>query len=201
MLQSYYRRLCPVDLPYQGRQKYMHTFDLANPVMPVGYEDYEPVVVALIGAAGAHNGMAHMTVDERVVSVGESQRRPGPHVDGCFDPSAMYWGHGGGGWRHTCNNVPVPDRYRSGNSGKFARMPVIVASSVQGCQAFPGDFDATPMSDGDLSHIKDKLLDPHRLAPHRGYLLSADCIHESLPMPATVERTFLRIALPTEFVA
>ncbi len=33
MLSSDYRALCSVNLPYRGRQQYMHSFDLAAPVM------------------------------------------------------------------------------------------------------------------------------------------------------------------------
>lgn len=66
MLNSDYRELCAVNLPYSGRQKYMHTFDLARPVMAQGYKDYLEPVMALCAAAGAKEGLAHMTVDEKV---------------------------------------------------------------------------------------------------------------------------------------
>jgi hypothetical protein len=32
-----------------------------------------------------------------------------------------------------------------------------------------------------------------------GYLLSPDCVHESMIQKEEVKRTFLRIALPTDF--
>jgi hypothetical protein len=68
MLNSDYRRLCDVSLPYAGRQMYMHTFELAAPVMAVGFEDYMEPVRALCAAAGATSGLAHMTVDEKIVA-------------------------------------------------------------------------------------------------------------------------------------
>lgn len=184
MLNSHFTQLCPVSLPYQGRQMYMHGFDLANPTMPKGLEDYLEPVVALCKAAGAFVGKAYMTVDEKLVKAGATQRKPKPHVDGCFHPEIMDWGHGGGGWNHVCNGVPVP------------RMPVIVASSFAACKAWQGKFDAKPKSDGDLSHIEQELGEGTLLAPNVGYLLSPDCIHESLPMKVDTHRTFLRIALP-----
>ena len=67
MLNSDYRPLCRVDLPFAGRQKYMHSFDLARPVMAPGFEDYLEPVRALCRAAGAVSGVAHMTVDEMMV--------------------------------------------------------------------------------------------------------------------------------------
>ncbi len=188
MLNSAYRPLCAVRLPYRGRQRYMHTFDLAAPVMAEGFEDYLEPVVTLCRAAGALNGVAHMTVDEKIVAAGMSQRRPGPHVDGVFIPKAMSWGHEpGGGWNHHCNDIGV---------GAVRRMPVIVASSAPGCRAWRGLFDGSPASDGDLSHIAGQLGDGEVLPSNVGYLLSADCVHASMVFEKPTQRTFLRIALP-----
>lgn len=189
MLISEYRELCPVVLPYASRQKYMHTFDLENPVMAAGFEDYLGPVMDLCAFAGAKAGLAHMTVDEKVVNAGMSQRRPKPHVDGCFMPFVGDWGHGGGGgWAHGCNNIPL---------GEFKRMAVIVAASAVGCRVWQGKFDAEPSRDGDLSHLA--LPEGKVLPPNTGYLLSADCVHESMIQPVHTQRTFLRIALPVEF--
>ena len=76
-------------------------------------------------------------------------------------------------------------------------MPVIVVSSVPGCRAWRGQFDTQPKSDGDLSHLE--LGEGEILLANRGYLLSADCVHESMIQSADVWRTFLRSALPTDF--
>lgn len=190
MLNSDFRRLCPVALPYAGRQKYMHTFDLARPVMAPGFEDYDEAVWTLCAAAGAFEGEAHMTVDEKVIPAGMSQRRPRPHVDGCFMPTAMRWGGGPGGpgWLHYCNDV----------GGEHARrMSVIVASNVSGCRAWRGQFDGKPAVDGDLSHLT--LPEGEVLPPNAGFLLSPDCVHESMIFDRPTRRTFLRIALPVEF--
>lgn len=165
----------------------MHTFDLSTPVMAVGYEDYLQPVIQLCRAAKAFTGLAHMTVDEKIITAGMSQRRPKPHVDGCFVPAIGKWGHEpGGGWLHGCNNVGT----------KLGRMPIIVAASVAGCRAWIGQFDAEPKNDGDLSHLQ--LDEGEVLKPGIGYLLSADCVHESMIMDQDVRRTFLRIALPVE---
>lgn len=187
MLISNYSPLCYVPLPFKGRQKYMHSFDLANPTMAEGFEDYLGPVKALIKAAGALVGIAHMTVDEKIVAPGFSQRRPGPHVDGCYMPVQGKWGGGGGGWNHYCNNVP------------FKRMPIIVASSVKGCRAWKGTFDGQPTEDGDVAHMSDQLGEGEILPNNYGYLLSPDCIHESMKFDRPTKRTFLRIALPVEY--
>ena len=189
MLNSEYRPLCPVALPYRGRQKYMHSFNLAAPVMAEGFEDYLGPVLALCEAAGATEGIAHMTVDEKIVTAGMSQRRPRPHVDGRFMPSAGKWGHDGPGWLHYCNDI---------GAGPLRRMAVIVAASAPGCRAWRGVFDGVPASDGDLSHIASQLGEGEVLPAGVGYLLSPDCVHESMLMDKPTQRTFLRIALPVE---
>ena len=190
MLNSDYRPLCRVDLPFAGRQKYMHSFDLARPVMAPGFEDYLEPVRALCRAAGAVSGVAHMTVDEKIVASGMSQRRPRPHVDGCFVPALMSWDHPEPGWLHGCNDI---------STGAVGRMPVIVAASAPGCRAWRGAFDAQPASDGDLSHISDRLGPGEIIPAGTGYLLSADCVHESMVFDEPTRRTFLRIALPVDF--
>lgn len=185
MLNSHYTELMPAKLPpFKGRQKYMHTFNLAKPIMAEGFEDYFEVVYDLCQKAGATSGLAHMTVDEKIVEKGATQRRPGPHVDGCFVPAKNSWDHSGGGWKHNCNNVGT----------EIGRMPIIVVSNIAACKVWSGQFDGEPKNNGDLSHLD--LPEGELLPANVGYLLSPDCIHESLPMTETVERIFLRIALP-----
>ncbi len=183
ILVSEFTRLSDVVLPYQGRQRYMHGFDVAAPDMGAGFEDYLEPVKRLLAAAGVVAGKAWMTVDEKIVKAGQSQRRPKPHVDGKFNIHMTRWG-GGGGWNHTCNLVPTH------------RTPVIVAASAAGCRVFEGKFDGVPAEDGDLSHIADQLGSGVVCEPNVGYLLSGDCVHESMIMEADTQRTFLRIALP-----
>jgi len=193
VLHSSYKRLIPVSLPYHGRQMRYHPFDLANPKMPDGYGDYLVPVSQLCTAAGAWVGIAYLTVDEKVIPAGMSQRRPKPHVDGCFRPESASWGGGGGGggWLHYCNDV---------GASPIGRMPVIVAASVPGCRAWKGTFHGRPAKDGDLSHISDQLGVGEILPPNVGYLLSPDCVHESMVFETEVMRTFIRIALPAGVV-
>lgn len=189
-LNSDFLPLCNVTLPYASRQKYMHSFDLSDPVMAPEYEDYLEPVIALCHAARAHHGMAHMTVDEKIVEAGMSQRRPNPHVDGCFVARAGSWSHPNPGWLHTCNNIGLDIIHR---------MPVIAAASVSGCRAWKGQFVGQPKVDGDLSHIVGQLNSGEVLPPNVGYLLSPDCVHESMRFEVPTRRSFLRIALPVDF--
>ena len=183
-LRSSYVDLGSVTLPpYRGRQRYMHSFDTDAYTMEDGFEDYGAPVRHLCEAAG-YVGVVHMTVDEKVVDVGMSQRRPGAHVDGRFLPDAGIWGHDPGPvWAHYCNHVPMD------------RMSIIVASSVPGCRVYPGEFVGHPQSDGDLEHIRDQLGEGELLDAGRGYWLSPDCVHESLRFDVPTKRIFLRLAL------
>lgn len=188
MLNSDYKILCSVNLPYKGRQKYMHAFDLTNPVMATGYEDYLESVTELCKTANVNIGIAYMTVDEKIIEAGMSQRRPKPHVDGCFMPDQNSWGQGQGQrWLHYCNNVP------------FKRMSVIVVASIAGCRVWRGIYNGSPKDDGDLSHMQNQLNKGEILQAGMGYLLSPDCIHESMVFNIRTKRTFLRIALPVDF--
>lgn len=199
MLHSRFRPLAAINLGFAGRQMYMHAFDLAKPSVPMGYGDYLDVITTLCNAAGAKEGTAYLTVDEKIVKAGMSQRRPKPHVDGCFMPNKPHrngktigdWGGGGGGgWLHTCNDV---------KQGPVGRMSVIIAANAPGAKAWEGDFDAEPTEVGDLSHIEDSLGEGKILSPHMGYLLSPDCVHESMIMKKDTQRSFLRIALPLSY--
>lgn len=181
-LESDYRELRAICFPaFRGRQKYMHSFNTRDPHMPSGYEEYLPPVMQLFRASGFGDRAVHVTVDEKLIQPGQSQRRPGPHVDGCFMPQAMSWGNGGG-WNHNCNIIP----------GGLKRMAIIVAASVAGCRAWRGTFSGGPKDDGDCSHI---VTGRGEILPaNMGYLLSPDCIHESMPFTEPTERQFLRIA-------
>ena len=193
MLDSNYQDLGPVRLPvWQGRQRYMVSFDPLNmerPLADVGFSDYRPVVEQLLVAAEVETEVVHMTVDEGIVEAGQSQRRPGPHVDGRFLPeegkfSQGRWGHEGDEprWAHYCNRIPMD------------RMSVIVAANPAGCMVWEGLFDGSPKEDGDLSHLRGQLGSGVLLSAQRGYLLSPDCVHESVQFANTTQRTFLRLA-------
>ena len=73
-------------------------------------------------------------------------------------------------------------------------MTIIVAASVPGCIVYDGKFEGEPASDGDLEHIRGQLGPGYLLAANRGYLLSPDCVHESMVFESPTKRTFLRIA-------
>ena len=185
MLVSRFSDLRAITFPvWSGRQMYMNTVDPSDPRMDEGFEDYNDMIRQLCGAAGYTGPEVHVTVDEKVVQAGMSQRRTDAHVHGHFVKSEGVWGHPG--WNHFCNEVPIP------------RMSVIVAASVAGCIGYRGDFEGEPRNDGDLEHIRDQLGEGELLPANQGFLLSPDCVHESIRYKEPTQRGFLRIALPPE---
>ena len=62
--------------PFLGRQLYMGAVDIADPVMPDGYEDYHEVVTTLLRDTGRTEGVAYLTVDEKILEAGQTQRKP-----------------------------------------------------------------------------------------------------------------------------
>lgn len=178
-LDSFYFPLAAVQLPWRGRQLHMHPINTHLPELPGEFADYLEIVRGLCRAGGYFCGQAWVTVDEKVVAAGCTQRRPRPHVDGHWTGYG-FKGDPRPGFKH---------------SGRFPRMPIIVAASVPGCRAWRGRFRGDPRADGDLAHIAEQLGEGEILPANTGYLLTADCVHESLVMPRTARRTFLRITL------
>lgn len=181
MLNSNYRPLCGIEFPvFSNIQVYMQDFDLSDPYLPAALEGYTTPVRRLCRMLSRKVGTAWLTVDEKVVKAGTTQRRPYPHVDGRFMPESSRWGHDGPKWIH-------PGQ---------PRMAVVVASSVPGCRAWRGTFDGEPTECGDLQHIASQLGEGELLPANQGYLLSPDCVHESMRFERDTPRQFLRIALP-----
>jgi hypothetical protein len=171
----------PIKFPaFLGRQHYMATTNAMNVDLPEQISVYNSEVQTLCNSIG-YKGIIHVTIDEKFVEAGKTQRKPDIHVDGRF--MGADWSHeGGGGWNHTCNELPIP------------RMAVAVASSLSRCKVYNGVFEATPSIQGDLSHIRDQVGDGLLVPANEWYLLSPDCVHESLPFEVDAERSFIRVA-------
>lgn len=155
--------------PYSGTRWLMMPVLLEDPsTVP---EPYRRAIAGLVRLGDTKRGTAYLTVDETTMDAGETQRRPGLHVDGVGG-----WG-GGGGW---------------GKNG------MLLASTDGACRAWRQDFTGSPGIEGDCEHLRsqcraDALV---RMAPGGVYWCSGEAVHESLPSGGG-PRQFLRLSMPS----
>lgn len=141
--------------------------------LPDDLGHYRPFLRSLFDLAPVRSGVAYLTIDTRLVRRGTTQRRAGLHVDGVFRGGAGSWG--GGSW---------------GKKGMLT-----VASHV-GCRAWSGTFQGQPGPEGECDHLREQLGVPTVLAANEVYWLDGLCVHESLPQPVDIARTFVRLSMP-----
>lgn len=192
-MQSIARQLTAVEFPtFAGVQLYMKEVlvGLAHTVVPPGY--MEMVRNMLAEAKIPADQTIWITIDESHVEEGKKHRRGRAHVDGCYD----YMDWGGGGW---LNGVPgrmvTPEvqrlTYENPNGG------MLIASNFKSCQVWEGEFEGVPGLGGDCEHFRDELnqMETSMMPANVAYMANSTCIHESLPVTATVDRQLIRITL------
>ncbi|MEB3330794.1 MAG: hypothetical protein VKQ33_16335, partial [Candidatus Sericytochromatia bacterium] len=181
MFKSDLKHLGTVQLPaFSGTRIMMMPFLLEDgSSIPADLFPWREFVGQLTKKAGApEQGVAYLTIDEALIQAGETQRRPGLHVDGIGpDGREGGWG-GGGGW---------------GTNG------MIVAASVACCNVFAGDFQGYPGPNGDCAHLADECDSKQAvlLEANQAYWLGPMTVHEVFPMKETVKRQFVRISMPS----
>jgi hypothetical protein len=89
--------------------------------------------------------------------------------------------------------VPI-GTYVSGHLGG-----TLVASSYEGCQAWPGTYKGNVGAGGDWSDMLDQLGAAVPITANRLWFMSSNCPHETMPIPAGARRTFIRVTLPHNY--
>lgn len=195
MITSKVKMLGAFNLPaFAGDQLYMHPIDIGgNWNLPASLARWVPYIQRMLDMAPTIKGRAFVTIDQKEVKQGHSQRRPGPHVDGNF---IFDWG-GGGGWLTGENGrilEPADHRlqYCSPRGG------MLIASDFEACRAWRGRFDGEPGQGGNCEHMQDQInrAEAVNLQRNTAYWMNSTGIHESLPVYRTVQRSLLRITLP-----
>lgn len=145
-----------------------------------GLVSWKNALSELVKVSPVKTGTAYLTIDEGLVQKGNTQRRPGLHVDG-VGPKGEYGGWGGGG-------------------NPWASRGMLVASSVFGCRAWKKEFFGFPNENGDCSHLEEQCMeeDEIKMLPNKIYFCSPLCVHESVPMTETIYRQFVRLSLPSD---
>lgn len=85
-------------------------------------------------------------------------------------------------------------KYVSGSLGG-----TLVASSYEGCQAWPGTYYGEVGAGGDWSAMLDQLGGAVPITANRLWFMSSNCPHETLPIPEGVRRTFIRVTFPHNY--
>ena len=74
-----------------------------------------------------------------------------------------------------------------------------MASSYEGCQAWPGIYEGEVGPGGDWSRMEDQLGEATAISANRLWFMSSNCPHETLPIPQGARRTFIRITFPHNY--
>lgn len=202
MIKSFARPLYSVQVPEFSGEIKMLPFNLNNiSSLPNIVQD---IVTQMIKALPIKEGLAFLTVDAKRVIAGKTQRRPGKHIDGnyLFKESNSGWGHN--------PPYPQPQGWLVGNGGKTLSDKdhklsyesetggMLIVSDYPLCKGWNGVFDGLPRTGGDCSHINTRTRS-FMLEPDVVYYGNSQFIHESLPAKISVDRTLIRITLPSDY--
>lgn len=196
-----------------------------NVILPEGFQRWHDTLAAMMRDVPVQRGatQAFVTIDSKFFTTPGFLRREGVHMDGnfCADPSfapkASWGGDPGKTWGaglRAVGSTEQPDnshveigfalpyddlivpigKYVSGSLGG-----TLVASSYEGCQAWPGTYRGEVGDGGDWTSMTDQLGTGIQLGAHRLWFLTSNCPHETLVIPQGVRRTFVRVTLPHNY--
>lgn len=155
---------------------YMHPF-FQKEGLPVHLFRWQKTVDQMLVGINTNNPI-YLMIDQGFVNKGQSQRRPGLHVEG--------------NWNNPLRMHRVP---RHGHDDYSTEM-IILASDVIGCRALSGDFVGAPSSGGQCNHINVTKAKEHIFEPFKIYKGNVTMIHESLPLQYNSHRTLVRLNIP-----
>jgi hypothetical protein len=131
----------------------------------------------------SHKGeVGYITIDEKLVTHGQTHRRAGLHVDGIY--------HGGKGlW-----SVPPSGPWASIETG------ALTVSSHEGCKAWKQQFVGWPGDEGECDHLAPQCNEAASeiFKPFNVYWFGGLCVHESLQQENPVARQFVRLSMPSD---
>ena len=141
MSQSIMQERGPVYFPgFKAERHYMLPF-YQEQGLPYHLAHWQPTVDAMLIGLTSDQPIYFMA-DQAFVPAGQTQRRPGLHVDGYWCPDAGRHGHTGGfttmGWENIDFSEPEA---------------LILASNVSAARAFVGPYDGPIGEGGDASKI------------------------------------------------
>lgn len=164
--------------------------------LPADIARWQPTFDALTADLD-FDGPAYLMVDQAFVLAGEPHRRPGVHVDGNWIVAKGRYDEPGHGFRRAITARGGRHYHRTHVHGAdYAPEALLLASDVQACRAYLGDFDGVVGEGGDCAHLDLSHLTAVDMEAHMGYIGQVSLLHESLPVPHNTFRTLVRLNIP-----
>ena len=195
---------------FEGERVYMRPF-LKAAGLPEDLARWQPTVDAMLEGIDTDQPV-YIMIDQSLVRAGSTQRRPGLHIDGYWDPGVTAYGshiamahrsrpsHRGTPYREPIHRSRQPHHAcgdASWQSADFsAPEGIILASNVSAARGFVGSYEGAIGDMGDCAHIDISNLDVLPMQSGCVYAGNVNCLHESLPVAATCERTLVRLNVP-----
>lgn len=188
---------------FAGERHYMIPF-FQSEGLSVHLSHWQPTVDAMLEGIETYAPIYFMA-DQSFVGAGQTQRRPGLHVDGYWHPDLH--AHGGGGHRGYGGHYPSGHRGRGGHTGRHMASgwdevdfsepeALILASNVSAARAYLGDYDGPIGDGGDASKIDVSNLRVMHMEKNVAYCGTVATLHESLPVRVDCHRTLVRLNCP-----
>lgn len=163
---------------FGGVRVMMMPFRLDSPRETVPIAEWADAVATLCEMASVKQGVAYLTIDEAMVRIGETHRRPGLHVDGVGPDGRA------GGW---------------GGASHAPNYGMLVAASHVGCRAWAKTFLGKPGPNGDCSALAEQCGENSAVILRAGtvYQCGPLTVHEAIPMQEDTHRQFVRVSMPS----
>ena len=198
---------------WQGERVYMRPFLKADG-LPQDLSRWQPTVDAMLDGIDTDQPV-YIMIDETEVEAGLTQRRPGLHIDGYWDPGITAYGshratasgHRQAPRRHEPEPVrparhrSIPPGHRSGSmlwkDADFAAPEgIILASTVSAAEGYLGTYEGPIGEMGDCAHIDVSSLAVLPMEAGRVYAGNVNCLHRSLPVTRSCRRSLVRLNVP-----
>ena len=165
--------------PHIGERVYMREF-YKQDGLPSDLHRWQTTVDAMLDGVDT-DGPIYLMVDQGEVRAGKSQRRPGVHMDGYWNPVQQ------------CHDVKPTHVH---HATTWPSEGLILASTVTACRAFEGEWTGTAGAGGDCSHVDTSGMKEIVLGANRVYAGNVTMLHESLPVGSDCVRTVVRLNVP-----
>lgn len=186
---SQLKEIGPVSFPPNtGERVYMVPFKKQYG-LPSSLTRWQPIVDSMLIGIETDNPI-YLMIDQGRVRAGKAHRRPGPHIDGTWNPEVNIHGH---------------------TEWEMSEETILMASDVEACCAYVGKYEwntwntwnkqirsrlsmpGDPRSDGDCGHVNLSGLKKVMMKANVAYAGNAAMIHESLPVKHDCQRTLVRL--------